>query len=180
MVSTFAEGYRIQYLSDPTAGGSVDSLDRHKPSAAAGTAYEIGADEYEFGPPRRCVKLAKALVHLKPAVAQLAALPWGPGHQSEFPVDKSVIDRVARFFSQYGRGMPCPAVVQTSEGGVQLEWYLPEREVELEFEPDGGLTLLVERDDTISSMELGPLTKDAGKVCEALDMPLPARRGELD
>ncbi len=177
MVSTFAEGYRIQYLSDPTAGGSVDSLDRYKLGGAVGTAYEVGADEYEFGPPRRCVKLAKALVHLKPAVAQLAALPWGPGHQSEFPVDKSVVDRVARFLSQYGRGMPCPSVVQTSEGGIQLEWYLPEREVELEFEPGGELILLVERNDTIWSKELGPLPKDAGIVCEALDMPLPARRG---
>lgn len=180
MVSTYVDGYRVQFAADPSASGSVDSLDRYTLPAGVVSSYTSGVVEYstyEFGPPRRRVKLSQALHHLRPAVAQLAALPWGPGHRTEFPVEKPVVDRVARFLGQFDKDIPCPVVVQTSEGGVQLEWYGPEAEVELEFQPDGAVILLVEQNGAVSSVEIGPII-DLNRVREALGVPALPGRGE--
>jgi hypothetical protein len=51
-----------------------------------------------------------------------------------------------------------PAVTPTSDGGIQLEWFHRGVGVELEFDPDGDLVVLIDHDGEIESSVAVDLT----------------------
>jgi hypothetical protein len=58
----------------------------------------------------------------------------------------------ARYFLQvWGEGLLPPAVTPTGDGGVQLEWFHQGVGVELQFDPDGDLVVLVDNDGVVES-----------------------------
>jgi len=54
--------------------------------------------------------------------------------------------------------LPEPKVVPTSSGGIQLEWYLGKRELEIEFTPTGQIEYL--RSDNERNEEKEDVIKD--------------------
>lgn len=70
-------------------------------------------------------------------------------------IDLSVAERVIKFLDLFlDDDTPRPDIVPTSEGGVQLEWEKDEKELELEFRPNGSYVVLFQ----------DPQNEEAGEV----------------
>lgn len=101
-------------------------------------------------PPRARAQLGPKFSHLTRAVEVLLDLPGTAPVQPSYDVLKSVTG----FLSQFGMNLIPPAVTPTSDGGVQLEWFSNSIGVELEFNPDGELTVLIDRDGDVEAHEV--------------------------
>jgi hypothetical protein len=84
----------------------------------------------------------------------------------EAPVDVShdIMLRVCDFLTVNGAALLPPAIIPTSDGGVQLTWFRAGIGVEVEFDPDGDILVLIERGDDVTSHVVEGLTDDALKA----------------
>lgn len=85
--------------------------------------------------------------HLAPVAAklsQLSALRPGWNSYGAAPVRLSAIEAAIRVLVYAGEDMPMPSVSPTPRGGIQLEWGADHDGVEIEFEPDGSISVLID------------------------------------
>jgi hypothetical protein len=66
-------------------------------------------------------------------------------------ISESVKTDVRLFLSVYGEFLAVPAVTASPDGGVQLEWYLHGVGVEMLFDNEGDLVVLIDRNGAIES-----------------------------
>jgi hypothetical protein len=100
------------------------------------------------------------------ALGSVAELPPGwDGYGSPAP-NQGVIESAIRVLvALQGQDLPAPHVVPVPGGGVQLEWHVRSRELELEVLPDATLAYLMvgEGDQKIEGHLQNP--RDAARVC---------------
>ena len=76
--------------------------------------------------------------------SQLSALAAGWNSYGAAPVRPSAIEAAVRVLVYAGEDMPLPSISPTPHGGIQLEWGGDDDGVEIEFEPDGSISVLVD------------------------------------
>jgi hypothetical protein len=82
------------------------------------------------------------MIAFEKKLCELAKLSRGWDSYDALPVFPAVIDRVREVLERHPASGPRARIVPTSEGGIQLEWSNGNKEVEIEFHPDGSTTFL--------------------------------------
>jgi hypothetical protein len=77
-----------------------------------------------------------------PAVEKIESLPENWDTYGSPPPSPKLTSEILRFLKDSEMDFPTPAVVPGSGGSVQLEWYIEDRELEIEFPPTGPLEFL--------------------------------------
>jgi len=67
------------------------------------------------------------------------------------PIREGVCDSARELLLSLGPEVPSPTVVPVSGGGIQFEWQFEERELEIEFCPNGGIEYLQESEEGITN-----------------------------
>lgn len=73
-------------------------------------------------------------------VLQTAALPTNWDYNS--PPTEALVTRAILFLTSIQLELPAPQVVPVAGGGIQFEWQVRPRELEIEFRPDGSVEFL--------------------------------------
>lgn len=81
-------------------------------------------------------------------------------------LDRSVVAPVLKFlFLGHHRGVPCQRLVPLSNGGIGMRWETPEKEVDLDIQPDGNFEFTVE---DVASGEIVEHTESTAEDAERI------------
>ena len=96
------------------------------------------------------------------ALCRLASLPMGwDSYGSPPPSDRAlhIAERLVTAINL--EDLPVPYIIPVSGGGIQIEWNIPPRELELEILPDGSVEYArVENDVVVEEGSLDPYNAD--------------------
>jgi hypothetical protein len=101
---------------------------------------------------------------LDPALRQLLKLTrYGQGwdsYGSPPPNPTAVVEAIVllALSFQFVRDLPRPQIAPASGGGIQIDWYLGDRDLEIAILPDGTTEFLLVEDD--EPLEEGEITRD--------------------
>jgi hypothetical protein len=117
----------------------------------------------------RVTRLSEAPSWLQSALAtvrRLAELPANWDGYGSPALPSRVVERATQLltFLEWDE-LPVPQIGPVSGGGIQIEWHVADRELEIEILPDGSVEFLTVEGE---AMHEGPLTVDRPDLSRAL------------
>lgn len=135
----------LLYAVSQLAGSDATVLSNYTPALSSPDDESVVVSRRE--PPREKIRVGAEYAHLVSTAEQIVALM---GDSPRSP-SREVVRLVVRFLNRHGKTVRPPAVSSTSEGGIQLEWFRDNRGVELEFDREGELVVLIDQNGEVTS-----------------------------